>query len=162
VPQVGHPLAGGGRQLAWLEDHAVAGGQGGDDVAVGQVHGEVERAQHRQHAAGLEAGLGPRPAVQRRHQAHALLQRHVHLGRQQCRLAARVPQRLAHLARDARRQVVRSASRQVPEALQHRGARLVSRVAPGRERGAGAADGLFHRGGVGDGETAQLVVRVRR
>ena len=43
------------RLLARLEDDRIAGEQGGDDVAVGQVRGEIIGAEHAEHAVRLVA-----------------------------------------------------------------------------------------------------------
>ena len=62
---LGHQLADPGGLFRGFEDHGVTGQQGRDDMAVGQVAGEVEGPQHRRHAVrtvaqgGLaETGLG--------------------------------------------------------------------------------------------------------
>src|SRR5690606_8455541 len=51
-------LAGQGGLFGRLEHQGVAGEQGRDDVAVGQVAGEVERAEHRGDAGGAVAQHG--------------------------------------------------------------------------------------------------------
>ena len=58
LPQFDHRLAAPGRQLARLEDHRVTRQQGGHDVAVRQVTGEVIGAEHRQHAVRTVAQRG--------------------------------------------------------------------------------------------------------
>jgi hypothetical protein len=104
VQAVDHEGAGRGRLFGRLEHYRIARDQRGDDVAVGQMRGEIIRAQHRQHAVRLVA--------QRHAAAHRGIElalagafgegagRNVDLGDYRIDLGLGFPQRLAGLARD--------------------------------------------------------------
>ena len=120
VEQPGQEFADGGRLLARLEDHRVAGDQRGNDVAVGQVRGEIIRPQHRHDAVRFVADRGG--ALQRAVQfalAGALGiggDRDIHLGDDRLDLGAGFPHRLAGLARDQLGELVVLLARFVGEA----------------------------------------------
>ena len=110
-------LAHVGGHLAGLHHHGVAAGERGQHVAVGEVHGEVEGADHGQHAQGAEPALRgrrgqllagrARGCARRDESAHpgeALVHRDVGLGDHRGDLGARLPERLAHPDRDGVRQ----------------------------------------------------------
>jgi hypothetical protein len=159
-PQAHRPRADGGREVAGLEHDGVAGREGGHDVSVGQVRGEVEGAQHGQYAAGMEGGAGAGSGFDGRHVAHARIEGGVDLGRKEGGLAAGVPQGLAHLPRDELRELVAPRGGGLAEAVQDFGARREAGVAPGGERASRAGHGSVDGVGVSDLEAADLVVGV--
>ena len=97
-------LADRGRLLRRLEHHRVAGDQRRDDVAVGQVRGEIIRARARR--ARHAACGGPRSVAERRFELplrRALgigVDRDLDLVDDRADLGPRFPERLAGLARD--------------------------------------------------------------
>ncbi len=94
----------GGSLFARLEDHRIARDERRDDVAVGQVRGEVVRPKNRHHSMRLVAQ--PRGALERTVEllgAGALaigLDRDFHLADHRFDLGACFPQGLAGFARD--------------------------------------------------------------
>src|SRR5262249_44950022 len=78
------------------------------------------------------------------------------------RPAARVPERLPHLARDEPRELLRALGGEVAEAAQHAGARFEARGTPRDLRATRARDGRVDGRRVGDREAPDLVARVRR
>ena len=103
----------------------------------------------------LRARAGAR--FDRRDEAHAVLERHVDLGGDQRGLGARVPERLAHLARDEARQLLGALPDELGEAAQDPRARLEAGVAPGREGAARARDRGVDLGFARDREASDLV-----
>jgi hypothetical protein len=165
----GHQLAGQGRLLRRLEHDGVAGQQGRDDMAVGQMAGEVERAQYRRHTVRTvaqgrmaEGGLG-------RALAGALVigaDRDVDLAGHGGQFGVGLPQGLAGLAADGLGHLGRAALERGLIALHRVDPVLTRAVGPVGEGGAGGLDGGggvsrggglalpdgFAGGGVGRGE----------
>ena len=104
VKAVDQEFAGRGGLFRRLEHHCIAGDQRRDDVAVGQMHREIVRPQHRQHAVRLVAH---RDAVAERGLELALrralgigLDRNLDLVDHRRDLGPRFPIRLAGFLRD--------------------------------------------------------------
>ena len=102
-PRLGHRGAGRGGQFGRLEQHRVAREQRRDDVAVGQVAGEIVRPEHRHDPMRpMPQHRGAEPGRLFAH-ARALglrADRDFDLGDHRRDFAERFPQRLAGLARD--------------------------------------------------------------
>lgn len=146
-PRVAPDLDGGardaGRELRRLEHDGVAGDQRGHDVPVRQVPRKVVRTEHRDDA--VRTVPQHRDAVGRRRAAlaRALVicgDRDVDLRGHRCDLGARLPQRLARLAADHRRERFLALDEQCGEALDDRAARVEIERGPCGERAARARD----------------------
>jgi hypothetical protein len=124
--------------------------------------GKVEGPVYGEHAARSVGRALARCGFEVRDEPHAVAECDVDLRRQQRRLGSRVPQRLAHLARDEMSELGRPLPRGVAEAAQHGGARLETGVAPGREGLPRPRYGDPHRALVGDRIDADLVCGIRR
>ena len=111
---------------------------------------------------GWKVARAPGAAFDRAHELHAGAERGVDLRREQARLGARVPERLADLARDELRQLFGALVRERGEAAQHGGARLEARVAPRREGLARARRPPRRARRLPHGEAADLVASDRR
>ena len=101
APQLGGEFADAGRHFAGLEDDSVAGEEGGDDLAIGQVGGEIEWAENRDNAVRCVADdAGVSREVQRRRGAALVkrLDRDGNLADHRHHFRQRFPARLAGLA----------------------------------------------------------------
>jgi hypothetical protein len=145
------------RQRARLEYHGVAECERGHEMPVGEVCGEVEGPEYRQHPARVHGRAGAGAGLLRGHEAHALAEAHVHLGGDEPSLLPGLPARLADLAGDQVRELFLTRLGAVAEPAQHRGARLEAGGRPARERPTGSRHGGVHGVLVRDLEGPQQV-----
>ena len=102
-----------GRELARLEHDAVAGRERRHDVAVREMRGEVERAEApRARRAGGSSARAPGAGFDRRDERTPVRERDARPSARAARAsAARVPERLADLARDQPRELLGALAR---------------------------------------------------
>ena len=147
LPEPDHELADGRRQLAWLEHQRIARQQGRDDMAVGQMAGEIVRTQHEEDAQRLvvqhllaELGFGTGAAC-------ALVMRldgDGDLGRHGAGFALGLPERLAGLARDEFADLVLPTFHELAIGLRDRAALFKAGERPVGEGAARGGERLAH------------------
>ena len=135
--------AGCRRLFRRLEHHRIAGEQRGNDMAVGQMRGEIIGAKHREHAVRLvpERHARPRLTIEAtlRGALRIGLDRDVDLGDHRIDFGARFPQRLAGFARDCIGEGVAAGTDDIGEAAERLcpiGERLRSPASPALPRAA--------------------------
>src|SRR5262249_22009291 len=63
LPGLDHQRAYARRELAWLEEDAIAGEQRGNDMAIRQMAGKIERTKDAEHAMGMMRKCGDAKSV---------------------------------------------------------------------------------------------------
>ncbi len=160
APKCCEQRAHGGCELARFEDDRIARRERRDDVPVGKMGGEVEGAEHSEHAARMEGGARAGAGLDRRDPAHAVGERRIDLRGEQLCFAARVPERLADFAGDEPRHLLAALARERSEATQHGGTRFEAAIAPLGKGAARARHGVVHGARIRHREATDLVGRV--
>ena len=133
------------RDLARFEYDGVAAGERGQDVAVRQMHGEIERTQHRRDAERAETAFGVR--LPGRREASDELQPVIDgdggFRAAGLRLGSRLPQRLADVERDRARDLLLARGKHLADVADERRALRERPQRPRRLGGSRGADRAF-------------------
>ena len=159
------PLSQQGRELAWLEHHAVAGRERRSQLAGGDVEREVPRGDRGHHADGLphrHHQAGPRRLDALARDAKALAGVHPEVLRRTPGLHPGLGQGLALLADQLHGQLVGALGQQVRCPQEHVRAGLRRRVGPLAVALGDVLDGLLHVAGVAVRRDHRDLVDARR